>query len=521
VGSGETEGAGGLIGDLLGAARRNLGMDVAFVAEFTGGRRVFRFVDADEADDGLLVPGEGDPLDATYCKRIVDGVLPEVIPDTSLESLALELPGTAAIPVGSHVGVPITFPDGRLYGTLCCFSHQPAELDERDGLALALVADVVAAQLQRVEEHLRESVVSRDLVEAVLEASSFHPVFQAIVDLASGRVVGVEALTRFTAEPAQGPDKWFALAHVTGLGVELELATLAAALEQIGDLPARAYLSVNVSPAVLPDAVPLLSTVDGTRLVVEITEHDEVADYDALLGTLAGLRARGIRVAIDDAGAGYSSLSHVLRLLPDIVKIDMSITQGVDGDLARQALARALVEFGGRLGATVVAEGIETTAELQVLASIGVACGQGYLMARPGPLPVPDTVDLGPIDVPEAAPVAPDAVHYAFNAAPIALVVLTPDGRFVEVNELAMQLFQRDRADLRNRTWQDLADPVDIEMAMEAQRRMLTGEVDEAALYAGLRLPDGKVVPVEARCRMLRDQQRRPTWVVAELFAVD
>jgi PAS domain S-box-containing protein len=518
--AGET-GQGGLIGDLLQAVRRHLDMDVAFVSEFTGGRRVFRFVDAAAEDDGLLVPGTGDPLEATYCARIVDGLLPEVIPDTSLEPLALEIPGTVSLPVGSHIGVPITFPDGRLYGTLCCFSHAPADLDRRDRLALALVADVVAAHLRRVEEHLAESVAVQTRVEAVIDDEQFFPVFQPIVDLQSGRVVGAEALTRFTAEPARSPDKWFAEAATVGLGGELQRITLRRALDHIDELPPGAYLSVNVSPSLLSDAAPLLRSVDGTRLVVELTEHEEIADYDALTAASAELRTRGIRFAIDDAGAGYSSLTHVLRLLPDIVKLDISITRGADTDLARQALARALVEFAGKLGATVVAEGVETAAELRTLAGLGVACGQGYHMARPGPLPLPDAIALEPITTPVVRTEAIDAIHFAFMSNPLPLALSTVDGRFVEVNDAVCRLFGRDVAEFPGRSWRDLNPAGDAEATAAAFGAVLAGEADAAVLHTSIARPDGTEVGVRLTGRLVRDAQGRPLWFANELLPLD
>src|SRR5690606_4315865 len=146
------------------------------------------------------------------------------------------------------------------------------------------------------------------------------------------------------------------------------------------DLAPHLSLNLNVSPSVVMQA-PLLDTLRGfdpRRIILEITEHTMIKDYDALTGALAPLRERGIRIAIDDAGAGYASLRHVIMLRPDIIKFDISITRGVDTDPMRRALAAALGEFGRHTSTEIVAEGVESASEVEVLRSVGISKGQGY-----------------------------------------------------------------------------------------------------------------------------------------------
>jgi EAL domain-containing protein (putative c-di-GMP-specific phosphodiesterase class I) len=140
---------------------------------------------------------------------------------------------------------------------------------------------------------------------------------------------------------------------------------------------------------VSPELASVLS-VDAARVVVEITEHEAIEDYESLLPRLADLRARGVRVAIDDAGAGFASLRHTLRIAPDIVKLDISLTRDIGTDRGRQALASALVSFADEMRMTVVAEGIETAEELEMLLELGVRQGQGFFLAEPKPLPSPN-----------------------------------------------------------------------------------------------------------------------------------
>jgi EAL domain-containing protein (putative c-di-GMP-specific phosphodiesterase class I) len=246
-------------------------------------------------------------------------------------------------------------------------------------------------QAEREARLAQERRLRRVRMEQVLRGSGPAMVFQPIVDVRSGDVIGIEALARFDAEPKRGPDRWFAEAAEVGLGTELEVAAVRAALAELNDLPSGAYLSVNASPATATSGLlrDALSEVPGERVVLEVTEHAQVADYEALGRALDVLRAHGIRLAVDDAGAGYASLQHILRLAPDIIKLDISLTRSIDADPVKRALASSLVTFAAEIGAVITAEGVETGAELNALRELGIAHAQGYYLAHPGPLPLP------------------------------------------------------------------------------------------------------------------------------------
>jgi EAL domain-containing protein (putative c-di-GMP-specific phosphodiesterase class I) len=213
---------------------------------------------------------------------------------------------------------------------------------------------------------------------------------QPIVDLATGEAVGFEALSRFT-EPSGAPrrtDLVFADARTLGLGGRLELAAARSALALFPDLPPGTYLSVNLSPAALldPAAFDLLGAAlndAAGRLVVEVTEHQHVSDYPTLLHVLARLRARGLRLAIDDTGSGFASLQHVALMRPEIIKLDIAFVRDVHRDPARRAVTRAMLGFAAEVGATLVAEGVETAAEHEELLRLGATVGQGYHLGRP------------------------------------------------------------------------------------------------------------------------------------------
>ncbi len=246
----------------------------------------------------------------------------------------------------------------------------------------------LSSQLRREEIEEEERRARRDEISRFVGGEGLTMAFQPIVDLASREAVGFEALARFRSIPLRAPDEWFAEAVALELGAQLELATIGRSLAALPHLPPGAYLSVNCSHRVATseDLLSLLKPV-ATRIVVEITEHEPVEDYDALFGALARLRALGVRIAIDDAGAGYASLRHTLHIAPDIVKVDISLTRDIDKDRGKRAMASALISFADEMGMAIVAEGIETAAELRTLAELGVRYGQGFHLAKPGPLP--------------------------------------------------------------------------------------------------------------------------------------
>jgi EAL domain-containing protein (putative c-di-GMP-specific phosphodiesterase class I) len=276
------------------------------------------------------------------------------------------------------------------------------------GQNAALRADLErrSADTQRVADEL---ALRRERIRDVIADRAIDIVYQPIADLRTGTVVGAEALSRFPIEPRRTPDVWFDEAGAVGLGVELEVAAIEVALAGLDQLPPGAFLSVNLSAATAtsPQLADLLADVDGERLVLELTEHVPVADYAPLLGALDELRRRGARIAVDDTGAGYAGLSHLLRLRPEVIKLDIELTRDIDLDPLKYALGAALVSFAGEVGAVIVAEGIETPGELAMLRRLGIPWGQGYLLARPAPLPVPTAVTetlVGPISDPLATP---------------------------------------------------------------------------------------------------------------------
>jgi EAL domain-containing protein (putative c-di-GMP-specific phosphodiesterase class I)/putative methionine-R-sulfoxide reductase with GAF domain len=243
----------------------------------------------------------------------------------------------------------------------------------------------MALRTERSRTALDTPSSTRRSIEYLCEPGVIEAFVQPVVRPADQLIVGYEALARMPIEPSHPPDWWLARAQEVGLRGALELACLAAAV-RLGPTPEERLLFVNLSPSLLahPGALKLLDDLPD-RLVIELTEQEAVEDYEGLRRDLAPWLSRGVRVAIDDTGAGYSSLRHVIELTPDFLKLDRELVRDLDSDRNRRALVSAVVAFAAEVGTSVIAEGVETDTELDVLRDAEVDLVQGYLLSRPAP----------------------------------------------------------------------------------------------------------------------------------------
>jgi EAL domain-containing protein (putative c-di-GMP-specific phosphodiesterase class I) len=258
---------------------------------------------------------------------------------------------------------------------------------EPAALATASTSDAALRYMMSV---LSPDTVSRidseDRIRQVLGAPEvLSMVFQPIVDLDTCEVAAVESQSRFETTPQRTPDLWFAEAHEHGLGVELEVLAVTRAIAELATIPAEVALTVNAGPEVvlsreLRDAV---LAGPASRIIIELTEHTEIDDYPGLIAALCEMRRAGARIAIDDTGSGYSSLAHILKLAPEFIKLDRDLVSGIDVDPVRRALAASLVTFAADTGAQIIAEGVESQAELASLRKLGVRYAQGFHLGHP------------------------------------------------------------------------------------------------------------------------------------------
>nr|WP_255644942.1 EAL domain-containing protein [Actinoplanes polyasparticus] len=371
---------------LLDLARTYLGMEVAWLSRFSGGQQVITAATGLTTGMNVTV-GEGTELAGSFCARVVAGTLPALITDARRHPVTRELDVTRELNIGSYVGAPWRDADGNVAGMLCCLSRSAdPDLDIPAARYMSMLADLIGDHLGSAATlATRETRQAEAVVRDILRTSAVRTVVQPVVRLADGATVAFEALSRFEPATFATPDRAFAAAAVCGLSIDLELLALEHALRLRDALPAEMWLGINLSPEAVSTSAArdLLLPHAGRRIGVELTEHTPVGDYDELNAHLAPLRAAGIQVVVDDAGAGFASLNHILQLRPDTIKLDISLVRGVHQDPVRRALARSLVGFAGEIGAALLAEGVETPAERDALQEIGVPFGQGYLWGRP------------------------------------------------------------------------------------------------------------------------------------------
>jgi EAL domain-containing protein (putative c-di-GMP-specific phosphodiesterase class I) len=386
------------VADLLLTAKKSLHLSVAFLTRMDGTTQHLEVVES--SVPFLFKEGVTQRQDMTLCQAIIDKKLPAVMPDLKDFPYAMTLPAARIPRIRSYVSVPVMLSDGTMYGTFCAAGlTSDKALTKRDRSLMDVLAQAASVILEPglLERARRSEILER--LEPVMARGGPLVVLQPIVDLLTGERVGAEALSRFPPEWGKAPDVCFAEAHSVGLGDELELQALDSAAEHLELVPG--YIAMNISPATLlkPGASQLFERLPLDRVLLELSEHDQVADYDVLMAVLAPLRSQGMRLAIDDVGAGFSSLRHIVLTAPDVIKLDRSMIDGVSADAVLTTLVRSLVAFGHDCGSLVVAEGVETEQDAAALRGLGVDYGQGWHFGRPAPAhdlmaPVPRAVDV-------------------------------------------------------------------------------------------------------------------------------
>ncbi len=372
------------VADLLRTAKESLGVSVAFLTRMDDTTQELRVVES--SVPLLFQEGYTQARERTLCHAVLEGRLPPVMTDLRRHPEAMALPAARFPRIRSYVSVPVRLSDGSLYGTFCTASLTTDKgLGPRDKALMDVLAQAAAVVIEpEVAERAHVAEVMGRL-GPVLDAGGPTVVLQPIVQLATGLRTGAEALSRVPHAWGRTPDVCFAEAHELGVGDRLELLALERAADHLAVVPG--YVSMNISPGTLvtPDASDLLAALPLDRVLLELCEQDPVEDYEALHAVLAPLRGAGMRLAIDDVGAGFSSLRHIVLTAPDVIKLDRSIVDGVSADPVLRTLVTSLCDFAHGSGAEVVAEGIEGPEDAAALVACGVDLGQGWHYGRPGP----------------------------------------------------------------------------------------------------------------------------------------
>ncbi|VEG51790.1 PAS/PAC and GAF sensor-containing diguanylate cyclase/phosphodiesterase [Mycolicibacterium aurum] len=515
-----------LVQTLLGFLRRRLGLDTAWLSSFDEGMEVIEMADGG-IEGQCISPGLRWVLSDSYCVRVIDGRLPAVIPDTAANQTTALLPITRQLGIGAYVGVPVLGPGDVAVGMVCVMgAGAKPDLVDKDLRMVSQVAELIGTLIDSSDGSADATAAQRAAIRRVVAEGDFEVVFQAVHDAATGRVVGVEALARFPCEPFR-PDLFFQQAGQLGLGVELETAIVKRVLAKVPLLPDAVFVAINISPAAALHApwADLLVDVDPARLVLEITEHDAVPNYGALDDVLETCRARGMRIAVDDVGAGFSSFSHVLELAPDFVKIDQSIIRHIDVDDARRRLAQAIAEFAGQIGATVIAEGVESQGELDALVAAGITLAQGYFLSRPKPYthgfpaatvtaatsdPLPATINL----------LGERRFDLALAHSPIGMAVVGLDGSFLRTNRALRSMLGYSRKTLESLTFQEITHPDDLESDLALLAECLDGRRRSYRIDKRYIAADGRIVWCALTVVVVHAPRDQPRCFVSQIVDV-
>ena len=376
---------------LLEAIRQFLDMDVAFTSRFAQDQRKVELVSANDETSFShpLTSGLSDPLEQSYCFKIASGELGNIISDTAANEITRAMPVTRKLEIGAYIGVPITLQNGDIYGTLCCYDKAPnRKLNPRDVELLHIIASYAGQVLGRNLANQQHKDKLCSAVREVIDNDRIEVVFQPIYGKQSKSYEYYEVLARFNTQPYRPPNEWLDDADFVGLGLEVESAIIKQVVSRLHVAATQKLelkASINVSPRMVESGLlpGLLAEVSSEQVRIELTEHVGVTNYETFRSYLKPLVQRGFKICIDDVGAGFASLKHILEIEPDVIKLDLSLASNIHLDPKRQALVTGLLAFARSFNCEVVAEGVETAQEFQALKTLGVTFFQGWFFSRP------------------------------------------------------------------------------------------------------------------------------------------
>ena len=369
---------------LLHTARTKLRMEVGFISRFDGDMRTFYLVDSAPGVD-IVQSGGSDYRGESLCQRVVDARAPQLIGDAQLTSGARDLTAVKLVPVGAHISVPIVFSDGSVFGTFCLFSrYTMPELNHRSLAMCRVFADVAAAMVEEADALPQYESHPRIRIKAeVTEVLTGHGLKYSqipLINLNTGKQLGVELIPHLVKSTKNIASPLLLVHQAVRLGVSnlIGVNLIEHVLATLSATPDDNYVVINITPEFLAefDFIEWLNQDLCRRIVFEISEHDRVPNYHDLKRILQPIRQSGIRLSIDNAGAGFASMQHILQLQPEFVKLDGGLTCGIASDSGQQAMLQALLLFSRAQGSTLVADGISNKQDEEYLLHAGISLGQ-------------------------------------------------------------------------------------------------------------------------------------------------
>lgn len=379
------ENAKSLIQDILKSLRTQIGMDLAFIAEFYEGQRVFRYIDASEASPPVK-PGDGDPIEHTYCQRVIDGHLPDIIFDIDSLPPQEQLKVAEDYKIKSYLCVPITFENGRIYGSLGCIGHQPNwQIGEHDIELMSAMAEVYGQWFNLREKFHEHQHSIEQNIHAALSGHALEVLYQPIFDITQNKVVGLESLARFHSKEGLSPLSLFREAEELGYKVDLELKAIRLGLQGLDYFKDDQFVSVNASleTAISPYLPAALEHADMKRIVLEINDPMNLQVFSKVTKSLRGLLNRGLRIALDDRALGTEGLKELDMLGPDIIKLKIRNVLHMKGGRLLKLQASPFSGYSEENICKLIVEGVETEQHLNAILELGITHAQGYFLGEP------------------------------------------------------------------------------------------------------------------------------------------
>lgn len=516
-----------LVEHLLAVARDRLGMEMAWVSSFRDGMQILDHINCEPGTFDVEA-GISSPLADSYCQRVVDGRLPNIIPDTAVDPITAALSVTEQLSLGSYIGFPLLGEATEPIGMLCCVRQGPAtHLGDNDLHTLEIIAELVMEILTKDNPKLRHERMVEARIKRTIADRNFSVVYQPIVDVATGEVVGVEALSRFVESPAR-PSVWFAEAQSVGLGVELEIAAIELAIEGFDQLGAGQFMTLNASTETIRQSefLNIVKQLEPSRVVVGITDTGDITLDQPLEDALRELRDLGVQIGVDHVGASFASGFDGAESGPTILSLDRSITDNIHVDPGQRALAEEVIELAKAMDARIVATGIETQLELDALMALGVDQAQGFLLAHPQRLPAPSSIPLtlGQANEFSTAGRAPTDIDQAVRQfelamlhSPVGMALIGLELNFIHVNPAFASLLGRTESDFSELVYDEITHPDERELTAQMSAECLRGDRSEYRTECRYGRPDGSFFWCDLSVVLVRDETGQALYWIAQI----
>lgn len=369
----------------LKAIRAHLRMEVAYVSKFDGNQSVFRAVDAPGLEEMIKI-GDSHSLDDVYCRHILEGRLPELMPDTADIPLAASMPITTAVPIGRHLSIPLKLSSGEIYGMFCCFGFEPDKtLNKRDVNLMRMFAEFTVHEIERELTAKKIKEAKLEIINNVIREGRLNPEYQPIHSLSDNSLIGFQCHAYVQSDQRKQPNLCFKDAEDVGVADWLQMEVARKALSPIDRFRDDLLLSVKASPEAIASnrLFELIDTHPAGRIIVELSKPSTMEDEDRFDEAITRLKQRGVRLSIDTAEFGSTALQNIFKLSPEIIKLDIELARAMNRNPLPHAINPVLIGYIKEKGCKIIATGDATPDDLETLQTIYGSIGENYYLGQP------------------------------------------------------------------------------------------------------------------------------------------